>query len=117
MKSFQAFIDKGLIKKDKIDISQAVKVLEKSHRCIKSAMTLLKDGDPEGSYQLAYEAMLLAGRALIFSLSFRPRSVGSHKIVADFTKTALGELKNLYKPKIRKRNFFNPGALGNASIA
>ena len=91
MKKFQIFIDKGLMKKDKIDIQQVVKILVKSHRCVKSATTLLKDGDPEGSYQLSYEAMLLAGRALVFSFNFRPRTAGSHKIVVDFTEKVLGK--------------------------
>jgi hypothetical protein len=30
------------------------------------------EDDSENSYQLAYEAMLLAGRALVFSFGFRP---------------------------------------------
>ena len=47
--------------------------------------------DQENSYQLAYEAMLLAGRALVFSFGFRPRTIGSHKIVVDFSKNVLGK--------------------------
>ena len=91
MKTFQEFIDKGLIKKDdKIDFIQIKSVLEKSQRCIKSAKLLIDD-DQENSYQLAYEAMLLAGRALVFSFGFRPRALGSHKIVVDFSKKVLGK--------------------------
>ncbi|HEY4663039.1 MAG TPA: HEPN domain-containing protein [Candidatus Humimicrobiaceae bacterium] len=91
MKTFQEFIDKGLIKKDdKIDFIQIKNILEKSQRCIKSAKLLIDD-DQESSYQLAYEAMLLAGRALVFSFGFRPRALGSHKIVVDFSKKVLGK--------------------------
>jgi len=91
MKTFQEFIDKGLIKKDdKIDFIQIKNILEKSQRCIKSAKLLIDD-DQENSYQLAYEAMLLAGRALVFSFGFRPRALGSHKIVVDFSKKVLGK--------------------------
>jgi len=35
--------------------------------------------------------MLLAGRALVFSFGFRPRALGSHKIVVDFSKKVLGK--------------------------
>ena len=91
MKTFQEFIDSGLIKKDEqIDFTQIGTVLEKSKRSIQSAK-LLMDNDHENSYQLAYEAMLLAGRALVFSFGFRPRALGSHKIVVDFSKKVLGK--------------------------
>ncbi|MHB1336714.1 MAG: HEPN domain-containing protein [Candidatus Humimicrobiaceae bacterium] len=91
MKIIQEFIEKGLIKKDDtIDSSQVLSVLKKSRRSIKSAKLLIED-DRENSYQLAYEAMLLAGRALVFSFGFRPRAAGSHKIVVDFSKKVLGE--------------------------
>lgn len=50
---------------------------------------LLMDDDEENSYQLAYEAMLLSGRALIFSFGFRPRASGAHKVVVDFSKKIL----------------------------
>src|SRR3989304_7641469 len=91
MKTFQEFIDKGLIKKDEqIDFARIRTVLEKSQRSIQSAK-LLMDDDHENSYQLAYEAMLLAGRALVFSFGFRPRALGSHKIVVDFSKKVFGK--------------------------
>lgn len=91
MKTFQEFIDKELIKKDEqIDFTQVRTVLAKSRRSIQSAKLLMSD-DQENSYQLAYEAMLLAGRALVFSFGFRPRALGSHKIVVDFSKKVLGK--------------------------
>ena len=91
MKTIQEFIDKGLIKKDdNIDSSQVLGVLKKSRRSIKSAKLLIED-DQENSYQLAYEEMLFAGRALVFSFGFRPRAAGSHKIVVDFSKKVLGK--------------------------
>jgi uncharacterized protein (UPF0332 family) len=91
MEMFQEFIDKGLIKKDEqIDYAQIRSILTKSQRSINSAKLLMAD-DQENSYQLAYEAMLLAGRALVFSFGFRPRALGSHKIVVDFSKKVLGK--------------------------
>ncbi len=91
MSKFQELINAGLLKKEVVDFSLIYKIISKSHRSLKSSEILLKDGDTESSYELAYEAMLLAGRALVFSFGFRPRAVGSHKTVVDFVKIALGK--------------------------
>jgi uncharacterized protein (UPF0332 family) len=91
MKIFQEFVDKGLIKEEKIDFTQVVRVLAKARRSVKSAKVLFADSDFEGSYQLAYEAMLLSGRALIFSHGFKPRAVGSHKTTIDFVEKVFGK--------------------------
>ncbi|MEA2016496.1 MAG: hypothetical protein U9O59_07345 [Actinomycetota bacterium] len=85
MRKIKPFIEKGLIKKESIEPSQVLNIIKKLRRSIRSAKILIEE-DSENSYQLAYEAMLLAGRALIFSFGFRPRAVGSHKIVVDFSK-------------------------------
>jgi uncharacterized protein (UPF0332 family) len=109
MKIIQEFIDKSLIKKDDhIDSSQIRSVLEKSQRSIKSARLLIDD-DRDNSCQLAYEAMLLAGRALVFSFGFRPRAIGSHRIVGDFSKKVLGKetAKLVFKfNKMRKKRHY-----------
>lgn len=89
MKIFQEFIDNSLIKEEKIDFALTKKVIAKARRGIKSSLLLLADGDPEGSYELAYEAMLLAGRSLVFSYNYRPRAAGSHKIVVDFVRKVM----------------------------
>lgn len=91
MKKFQELIDKGLIREEKIDFFQIARILAKAKRGIKSAKVLFADGDPEGAYELSYESMLLAGRALVFSFNYRPRAAGSHKIVVDFCEKVLGK--------------------------
>lgn len=106
---YKNFIEKGLLKEEKIDFEQIISVLEKALRKIKSAKTLIKDNDSEDGFQLAYESMLLSGRALVFSYGFRPRTAGSHKIVVDFCSLILGEKYKalIYKfDKMRKqRNY------------
>lgn len=94
MQILQELIEKGLIKEEKISRALIQKVLAKAHRGIKSASLLLADNDPEGGYELAYESMLLAGRALVFSFNFRPRATGSHKIVVDFVKKIMDNGEN-----------------------
>ena len=110
MKIFQELIDSGSIKEEKIDFVLMKKVLAKSRRSIRSSKLILNDGDSEGSYELAYEAMLLAGRALVFSFNYRPRATGSHKIVADFVKKVLNDnedVKLAFKfDKMRKNRHY-----------
>jgi len=106
---YKNFIEDGLLRVEKIEFEQIARIIEKSHRRIKSAKTLIEDQDSEGGFQLAYESMLLSGRALVFSYGLRPRAAGSHKIVVDFCSLVLGDkYKTLtYKfDKMRKeRNY------------
>lgn len=107
--NYQELINKGLLKQEQIGFDQINKVLARAYRNIRSAKTLLKDDDEEGSFGLAYEAMLLAGRALAFSYGLRPRTVGSHKIVVDFTEKIIGKEYKILIQKFdkmrRKRNY------------
>jgi len=107
--NYQEFIKKGLLKEEKIGFDQINKVIERAYRNLKSAKTLIKDGDEEGGFRFAYEAMLLAGRTLIFSYGLRPRVVGSHKIVVDFTEKILGNEYKVLAQKFdkmrKKRNY------------
>ena len=107
--TYKEFVKKGLLKKEKIGFDQINKVLERAHRNIKGARLLARNSDKEGGFEFAYEAMLLAGRALVFSYGLRPRAVGSHKIVIDFTEKALGKEYRILIQKFgkmrRKRNY------------
>jgi len=107
--NYKEFIDNGLIKEENIGFDQINKLIERAFRNIKSAKVLIKDDDKEGAFRFAYEAMLLAGRALVFSYGFRPRSIGSHKIVVDFVSEVLGKNYKLLAQKFdrmrRKRNY------------
>ena len=102
MKIFNEFVDKGLVREENIDPALIGKVLAKAKRGIKSSELLFEDGDSEGSYELAYEAMLLAGRALVFSFGFRPRAAGSHKIVVDLVESIMGDENGVLVFKFNK---------------
>lgn len=107
--SYQDLVKKGLLRPEKIGLDQINKVIERAHRNIASAKVLIKHGDEEGSFRFAYEAMLLASRALVFSYGLRPRSIGSHKIVIDFTEKVLGQEYKILVQKFnkmrKKRNY------------
>lgn len=101
-------IDRKLLKEERFSPKQITKVISKSNRMLKSAQIVLDDKDFECAYQLAYEAMLLAGRALLFSLNLRPRALGSHKIVIEAIKEILGKEKILVTKfdKMRKNRHY-----------
>ena len=107
--TYQEFVKKGLLKKEKIGFDQIGKVLERAYRNIKSAKLLARNNDEEGGFEFAYEAMLLAGRALVFSYGLRPRAISSHKIVINFTEKVLGKEYRILIQKFskmrRKRNY------------
>ena len=84
--SYQDLIKRNLLKKENISFNQIEKVLKRAHKNLKSSKLLLDNNDEEGAFKFAYEAMLLSGRALIFSYGMRPRIIGSHKTVVDFNK-------------------------------
>lgn len=103
------FVEDGLAKEIQVEFSQTEKVLSKAKRCIKSAKILFESGDEDAAFQLAYEAMFFAGRALFFSCNLRPRAAGSHKIVVDFVAESLGHdfklLAEIFDNMRRKRNY------------
>jgi len=106
--TYRDLVKKGLLRKEKISFDQINRILERSYRNIKSSKILLEK-DEEGSFQFAYQAMLLAARALVFSFGLRPRVVGSHKIVIEFTERVLGkEYKTLIKKfdKMRRKRHY-----------
>lgn len=105
--NYQKLVDKGLLKKEKIGFDQVRKVLSRAHQSLKSAKILFRNDDEEGSFQFAYDAMLLSARALVFSYGFRPRTTGSHKIVVDFSEKILGYriLTDKFDRMRKKRNY------------
>jgi len=99
---YQDLINKGFLKEDKIGFEQVNKTIIKAHKKIKSAEVLFKNDAEEDAYALAYEAMLLAGRALVFSRGLRPRVIGSHKTVVEFCKRIIGDNYDILIKKFDK---------------
>lgn len=83
--------DLQLVREQKKDISQIRQTFAKAIQSQKSAGKLLAT-DPEGAFTMAYEAMLKASLALMFSCGFRPRvKLGHHKTLINFSSYVLGE--------------------------
>ena len=64
---------------------QVAQQLSSARRDLKTARKLLADQD-EWAYTIAYNAMLLAGRAVMFSEGYRPTSIGGHVAVIEFLR-------------------------------
>jgi len=76
---------------------QIAKELKLAARDIKVALkTLVEDND--WAFSIAYNAILQAGRALMFSKGFRPRGMEQHKTVLRFIGKTLG---GQYQEKVR----------------
>lgn len=102
--SYKELVDKGFLKKHKFKPEQIAKTIARARQDIESSELLINQGFEVGAYKIAYEAMLLAGRALVFSYGYRPRIAGSHKIVVDFSTVILGkEYQTLVKKFDRMR--------------
>lgn len=88
-KFIDEYLSKKLIKHEKISMPQINKLIEASERKLKASKRTI-DIDESCSYEMAYNAMLLAGRALVLMKGFRPTTNFQHKTVVSFTEQFLG---------------------------
>jgi len=70
----------------KSDRKQVERSLKLAHRDLKSADRLLDEEDYDWAFAIAYNAMLQAGRALMFSEGFRPKGEFKHVAVVEFAR-------------------------------
>ncbi len=116
-KFVKEYIQKGLIKEERIGFDQIVKHLNRARKDLKVAEANLKI-DSEAAYNYAYLAMLRTGRGLVFSFGFRPTDGEQHKTVVAFCENVLGseyfDLVRHFDRMRKKRNRFTydePGLL------
>lgn len=85
----------GLIEKVSFSDKQIISNIKRAKRDLTTAKANLEI-DEEWAYAISYHAMLRAGRALMFSMGYRPKGKDQHKTVVDFCGEILGEdFKNL----------------------
>ena len=111
---WKQLLEGGSLQKKKISFREVELVLDKSRESLRAADFLLKKDISEPAFKEAYDAMLLAGRAIIFSLGLKPKTIGSHTIVINFCELYFGsEFKTLiekFKRMKAKRNYLIYGA-------
>lgn len=85
----------GFIEQVNFSDKQIVSNIKRAQKDLVTAKATLTI-DEEWAYTISYHAMLRAGRALMFSLGYRPKGKDQHKTVVDFCSEILGEdFKNL----------------------
>ena len=52
---------------------------------------MLAEDIDESAFKEAYDAMILASRALMFSVGYKPRTIGSHVITIKFLELYFGQ--------------------------
>ncbi|MFQ6049774.1 MAG: HEPN domain-containing protein [Candidatus Paceibacterales bacterium] len=107
--SWKKLLKDGSLQKKKVSFREVDNILAKAHESLKAAEVLIIKDLKESAFKEAYDSMLLAGRALIFSLGYRPRAVGSHVITIRFCELFLGAdfkiLIGKFKKMKQKRNY------------
>ena len=118
--SYEELEAEGLIRKTKIDPKRVTDSLDIARRDIATAQDVL-DKSRDWSYNIAYNAMLQASRALMFSLGYRPVGKAQHVSVVRFVGEALGEKFEdtviLFERMRRTRNrsvYDTPGTISEA---
>ncbi len=92
---YKRFLKNNLIKRQEPDFNQITNQLKRSLKDLKTAEANLEI-DPTWSFTIAYQAMIRAGRALMYSKGFLPTTKYSHKTIVEFTRLTLGhEYHNL----------------------
>lgn len=106
---FNQYVDKGLLKKRPPNFTQINRQIERANKDLKTFDLVVKK-DPEWASTIAYQAMLRAGRALIFAHGFLPIDGQQHKTVVEVTGGILDKkfelLINQFNKLRKKRNIF-----------
>ena len=84
--SLSELLRSGLIEKFESDEDQIRNEAEIARSDLASAKEILRIGDWKWAYNAAYNAMLQAGRGLMFSKGYRPRGQEHHVAVVSFVQ-------------------------------
>jgi len=89
--NYSKLLDKGLIHVYRGSNAQVEKCLQLARRDIKTSRRIMAE-DWDWAFSIAYNAILQAGRALMFYKGYRPTiSEGSHAVVVQFAEITLGK--------------------------
>ena len=107
--SLNGLLSEGIIKKCPVDLKAVDNLLERAGVDLETAERNLK-ADEECAYTYAYNAMLRAGLALMFSKGFRPHIKNKHRNIVRFAGCCIkGKAKSIivdYDRMRRNRNRF-----------
>ncbi len=93
--SYEKFLRDKLIKKQYPDFKQIEYQLKRAQKDLKTAESNLSI-DLTWAFTIAYQAMIRASKALMYSKGYLPTAKKSHKTIVEFTKLIIGkEYENL----------------------
>jgi len=92
----------GLIKRLPVDRKKVDDALAHARRDLATAGTILP-GDRDWAYTIAYNAVLQAGRALMFSRGYRPDGANQHVAVVKFAELFLEESDTITFDRMRRK--------------
>jgi uncharacterized protein (UPF0332 family) len=117
--NFNPYLQKGLLKKQPANFKQIHTQLTRAQKDL-STFLLVLDRDPEWAATIAYQAMLRAGRALLFAHGYLPADGQQHKTVVEITGLILGQEYNSVTMQFekfrKKRNIFFYDSYDSANI-
>jgi len=104
---YDKLLQQGRIRHHAANPKEIRALLDLANRDLSVAGSTL-EVDPDWAYTIAYNAVLQASRALMFSQGFRPRGSEGHATVVRFVREALGREHvskvNLFDQMRRKRH-------------
>ena len=92
----------GLIRKLPVDRKKVQDAIALAHRDLRTSRTILPT-DHDWAYTIAYNAVLQAGRALMFSKGYRPDGVNQHISVVKFAELFLEKPDALIFDRMRRK--------------
>jgi len=92
----------GLIKRLPVDQKKVHAAIALAHRDIKTSQTILS-GDYDWAYTIAYNAILQAGRAPMFSKGYRPDGANQHISVVKFAELYLEKEDAIIFDRMRRK--------------
>lgn len=107
--SLKRLESQGLIEKKHFHDKQITTNINRARKDLLTAKANIKI-DEGWAYTISYHAMLRAGRALMFSLGYRPKGKDQHKTVVDFCSEILGEefrslIERFNRMRIKRHDF------------
>jgi len=104
---YERLITSNRIKPQQPNPREINQLIQLARRDLATAVRNLEDA-PDWAYSIAYNSILQAARALMFSSGYRPRGGEQHATVVEFTEERLGitftEQVRLFDQMRRKRN-------------
>lgn len=122
MVDFGVYQGRGLLKKCEPDFRQVALQISRAIRDMHTLHLVIEE-DPEWAATIAYQSMLRAGRAKLFSYGYLPADGQQHKTVVELTSKILGrkyeEVTRQFDRFRKKRNvfFYESRESGNKSEA